>query len=58
MGEEPSNDEGADVELDEVCGGPAEEPDVEVAEEEGRTCDVVVGLVEDSQKQMAEGEGH
>lgn len=50
MGEELSNDEGADVELDEVRGGPAGERDVEVAGEEGRTCGVVAGPVEDSQK--------
>ena len=56
MGEELSNDEGVDVELDEVCGGPAGERDVEVAGEEGRS-GVVAGAVEDSQEQMAEAEG-
>ena len=50
MGEEPSNDEEVDVEVDGVCGGPVGERGVEVAGGEVRTCGVVAGAVEDSRQ--------
>lgn len=56
-GEEPSNDEGAGVEMDGVFGEPAGERGVEAAGEEVRTCGVEAGAVVDTQEQMAEAEG-
>jgi len=50
VGEEPSNDEEVDVEMDEGCGGPAAERGVEEAGGEARTCGVVAEAVEDSQQ--------
>ena len=55
MGEGLSSD-GVDVEVDEVCGGPVGERDVEVAVGDDRTCVVVAGAAEDSQEQMVEVE--